>query len=163
MSVEQANEKSEKESEVLQAMFMEKLDVDEEVAIILAQEGFSSLEEIAYVPENEMLRIEEFDNDLVTALRDRAKDIILTSAIAKEEQIGDAVPAEDLLNMKGMERSLAYELASIGVITMEDLAEQSVDELLVISGLEKEKAGELIMTARIPWFENAESTDESID
>ena len=132
MSVEQANEKSEKESEVLQAMFMEKLDVDEEVAIILAQEGFSSLEEIAYVPENEMLRIEEFDNDLVTALRDRAKDIILTSAIAKEEQIGDAVPAEDLLNMKGMERSLAYELASIGVITMEDLAEQSVDELLVI-------------------------------
>ena len=163
MSVEQANEKSEKESEVLQAMFMEKLDVDEEVAIILAQEGFSSLEEIAYVPENEMLRIEEFDNDLVTALRDRAKDIILTSAIAKEEQIGDAVPAEDLLNMKGMERSLAYELASIGVITMEDLAEQSVDELLVISDLEKEKAGELIMTARIPWFENAESTDESID
>ena len=163
MSVEQANEKSEKESEVLQAMFMEKLDVDEEVAIILAQEGFSSLEEIAYVPENEMLRIEEFDDDLVTALRDRAKDIILTSAIAKEEQIGDAVPAEDLLNMKGMERSLAYELASIGVITMEDLAEQSVDELLVISGLEKEKAGELIMTARIPWFENAESTDESID
>ena len=142
---------------------MEKLDVDEEVAIILAQEGFSSLEEIAYVPENEMLRIEEFDDDLVTALRDRAKDIILTSAIAKEEQIGDAVPAEDLLNMKGMERSLAYELASIGVITMEDLAEQSVDELLVISGLEKEKAGELIMTARIPWFENAESTDESID
>ena len=132
-------------------------------AIILAQEGFSSLEEIAYVPENEMLRIEEFDNDLVTALRDRAKDIILTSAIAKEEQIGDAVPAEDLLNMKGMERSLAYELASIGVITMEDLAEHSVDELLVISGLEKEKAGELIMTARIPWFENAESTDESID
>ena len=110
-----------------------------------------------------MLRIEEFDDDLVTALRDRAKDIILTSAIAKEEQIGDAVPAEDLLNMKGMERSLAYELASIGVITMEDLAEQSVDELLVISGLEKEKAGELIMTARIPWFENAESTDESID
>ena len=163
MSVEQANEKSEKESEVLQAMFMEKLDVDEEVAIILAQEGFSSLEEIAYVPENEMLRIEEFDNDLVTALRDRAKDIILTSAIAKEEQIGDAVPAEDLLNMKGMERSLAYELASIGIITMEDLAEQSVDELLVISGLEKEKAGELIMTARIPWFENAESTDESTD
>ena len=163
MSVEEANEKSEQESEVLQAMFMEKLDVDEEVAIILAQEGFSSLEEIAYVPENEMLRIEEFDNDLVTALRDRAKDIILTSAIAKEEEIGDATPAEDLLNMDGMERPLAYELAGIGVITMEDLAEQSVDELSVIPSLDKERAGELIMTARKPWFENDEIIDESLD
>jgi len=161
MSIEQANEKSEKESEVLQAMFMEKLDVDEDVAIILAQEGFSSIEEIAYVPENEMLRIEEFDSELVGALRERAKDIILTNAIAKEEKLGDAVPAEDLLSMEGMERSLAFELASMGVITMEDLAEQSIDELLVISDIDKEHAGELIMTARIPWFENEETTNES--
>ena len=161
MSVEQANEKNEQESEVLQAMFMEKLDVDEEVAIILAQEGFSSIEEIAYVPENEMLKIEEFDNELVNALRERSKDIMLTSAIAREEKLGDATPAEDLLSMEGMEKPLAYELASIGIITMEDLAEQSVDELLVISGLDKERAGELIMTARAPWFENEETTESS--
>ena len=161
MSVEQANEKSEKESEMLQTMFMEKLDVDEDVAIILAQEGFSSIEEIAYVPENEMLKIEEFDSPLVEALRERAKDIILTNAIAKEEKLGDAVPAEDLLAMDGMERSLAYELASMGIITMENLAEQSIDELLEISGMNKERAGELIMTARIPWFENEEITNES--
>ena len=115
------------------------------------------------MPENEMLRIEEFDNDLVTALRDRAKDIILTSAIAKEEEIGDATPAEDLLNMDGMERPLAYELAGIGVITMEDLAEHSVVELSVIPSLDKESAGELIMTARKPWFENDEIIDESLD
>ena len=163
MSVEQANEKSEQESEVLQAMFMEKLDVDEEVAIILAQEGFSSIEEIAYVPENEMLGIEEFDNELVNALRERAKDIMLTTAIAKEEKLGDAVPADDLLNMEGMERPLAYELASMGIITMEDLAEQSVDELLVISDMDKDRAGELIMTARIPWFENEETVSENSD
>ena len=161
MSVEQANEKSEKESEVLQAMFMEKLDVDEDVAIILTQEGFSSIDEIAYVPENEMLKIEEFDSALVEALMERAKDIILTSAIAKEEKLGDAVPAKDLLDMEGMERSLAYELASMGIITMEDLAEQSIDELLVVAGMDKERAGELIMTARIPWFESEETTNES--
>ena len=133
------------------------------VAIILAQEGFSCIEEIAYVPENEMLGIEEFDNELVNALRERAKDIMLTTAIAKEEKLGDATPADDLLNMEGMERPLAYELASMGIITMEDLAEQSVDELLVISGMDKDRAGELIMTARIPWFENEETVSESPD
>ena len=108
-----------------------------------------------------MLKIEEFDSALVEALRERAKDIILTSAIAKEEKLGDAVPAKDLLDMEGMERSLAYELASMGIITMEDLAEQSIDELLVVAGMDKERAGELIMTARIPWFENEETTNES--
>ena len=138
-------------------------DLDEflSIWIIPLQEGFSSIDEIAYVPENEMLGIEEFDSELVTALRERAKDIILTNAIAKEEKLGEAVPAEDLLSMEGMERPLAYELASIGIITMEDLAEQSVDELLVISGLDKERAGELIMTARVPWFENEETTESS--
>ncbi len=87
----------------------------------------------------------------------------MTNAIAKEEKLGDAAPAEDLLSMEGMEKSLAYELASIGVVTMEDLAEQSIDELLEISGMNKERAGELIMTARIPWFENEDTVNESSD
>ncbi|GJM05878.1 MAG: transcription termination/antitermination protein NusA [marine bacterium B5-7] len=161
MSVEQADEKSEAEAETLSAMFMEHLGVDEEVAIILVQEGFSSLEEVAYVPEKEMLAIEEFDDDLVNELRERAKDIMLTRAIASEEKLGDEKPAEDLLAMDGMDETLAYELASKGVICMEDLAEQSVDELMDISGIDKDRAGELIMTARIPWFESEESNSES--
>ena len=87
----------------------------------------------------------------------------MTNAIAKEEKLGDAAPAEDLLSMEGMEKSLAYELAGIGIVTMEDLAEQSIDELLEISGMNKERAGELIMTARIPWFENEDTVNESSD
>lgn len=161
MSVEQADEKSDAEAETLQAMFMEHLGVDEEVAIILVQEGFSSLEEVAYVPEKEMLAIEEFDDDLVNELRERAKDIMLTRAIANEEKLGDEKPADDLLAMDGMDKALAYELASKGVICMEDLAEQSVDELMDITGIDKDRAGELIMTARIPWFESEESNSES--
>ncbi len=161
MSVEQADEKSEAEAETLSAMFMEHLGVDEEVAIILVQEGFSSIEEVAYVPEKEMLAIEEFDDDLVNELRERAKNIMLTRAIANEEKLGDEKPAEDLLNMDGMDETLAYELASKGVICMEDLAEQSVDELMDITGVDKDRAGELIMTARIPWFESEESNSES--
>ncbi len=161
MSVEQADEKSEAEAETLSAMFMEHLGVDEEVAIILVQEGFSSIEEVAYVPEKEMLAIEEFDDDLVNELRERAKDIMLTRAIAKEEKLGDEKPADDLLTMDGMDKALAHELASKGVICMEDLAEQSVDELMDITGIDKDRAGELIMTARIPWFESEESNSES--
>ena len=160
MSVEQAEEKNEAEAETLQNMFMEQLDVDEEMALILVQEGFSSVEEVAYVPEKEMLAIEEFDEDLVNELRGRANDVILTKAIAKEEKLGDAKPADDLLNMEGMNETLAYVLASHDVITMDDLAEQSVDELMDISELDKDAAGKLIMTARIPWFE---SDDEEND
>lgn len=160
MSVEQAEEKNEAEAETLQNMFMEQLDVDEEMALILVQEGFSSVEEVAYVPEKEMLAIEEFDADLVNELRGRANDVILTKAIAKEEKLGDAKPADDLLNMEGMNETLAYVLASHDVITMDDLAEQSVDELMDISELDKDAAGKLIMTARIPWFE---SDDEEND
>jgi transcription termination/antitermination protein NusA len=163
MSVEQAEEKNEAEAETLQAMFMEQLDVDEEMALILVQEGFSSVEEVAYVPEKEMLAIEEFDEDLVNELRGRANDVILTRAIAKEEKLGDAKPAEDLLTMEGMTESLAYELASRDIVTMDDLAEQSVDELMEISDLDKEAAGKLIMTARIPWFESEESSEEEVD
>jgi N utilization substance protein A len=156
MSIEQAEEKSEAESETLQQMFMEQLDVDEEIALILVQEGFSSIEEVAYVPEKEMISIEEFDDELVTALRDRARDVLLTRAIAKEEKLGDTKPADDLLNMEGMDEALAFEMAGMGIITMEDLAEQSVDELLEIQSLDKDRAGELIMTARKPWFEEVE-------
>ena len=152
MSVEQAEQKTEVESQTLQQMFMEELDVDEEIAVILVQEGFSSVEEIAYVPENEMVDIEEFDEGLIAELRGRARDIMLTRAIVNEEKLADVTPADDLLEMEGMDEALAYELAVRGVVTMEDLAEQSVDELLEIEGLDKVRAGNLIMTARIPWF-----------
>jgi N utilization substance protein A len=162
MSVEQADEKSEAEAQNLSKMFMDQLDVDEEVANILVQEGFSSIEEVAYVPENEMVEIEEFDESLVNELRDRARDVMLTRAIVSEEKLSDAEPAQDLLQMEGMNEALAYELASKGVVTMEDLAEQSVDELLGIHGLDEERAGELIMTARKPWFEAEEQSSEGI-
>ena len=161
MSIQQAEEKSEAESDTLQAMFKEQLDVDEEIALILAQEGFSSIEEVAYVPDKEMLAIEEFDEELVAVLRARARDLLLTREIAKEEKLGDTKPADDLLTMEGMDDELAYELAGMGVVSMEDLAEQSVDELLEISGMDKERAGALIMTARKPWFEQAEAEAEA--
>jgi len=161
MSVGQADEKSEAEAETSQAMFMEQLGVDEEMAIILVQEGFSSVEEVAYVPKNEMLAIEEFDDDLVNELRERAQNVMLTRAIANEEKLGATRPAEDLLTMDGMDESLAFELANGGIITMEDLAEQSVDELMDIPGIDRDRAGKLIMTARIPWFEAEESNSES--
>jgi N utilization substance protein A len=100
-----------------------------------------------------MLEIEEFDADLVTEIRGRARDVMLTRAIASEERLADAEPAEDLLRMEGMDEALAYELAGRGVVTMEDLAEQAVDDLLEIEGMERERAASLIMTARRPWFE----------
>jgi N utilization substance protein A len=154
----QAEEKSESEAGELKKLFTEQLDVDEEISVILVQEGFSSIEEIVYVPNSELLAIEEFDEDMVEELRGRARDVLLTQAIMNEEKIGDAKPAEDLLEMEGMDKDLAYELAGRGVITMEDLAEQAVDELLDIEGLDSERAGVLIMTARAPWFAE-EATD----
>jgi len=152
MSESQASEKTEAEIEAAQKLFMEQLDVDEEFALILVQEGYSSVEEVAYVPLNEMLDIEEFDEDMVNELRNRAKDVLLTKALAQEEELEASKPAEDLLNMEGMDPHLAYVLASRGVVTMEDLAEQSVDELADIEELDDEKAAKLIMTARAPWF-----------
>lgn len=162
MSVEQADEKTEAEAQTLQQLFMEQLDVDEEVATILVQEGFSSIEEVAYVPEHEMLQIEEFDESLVKELRDRARDVMLTRAIASEEKLVDAEPAEDLLNMEGMDKALAYALAGHGIVTMEDLADQSVDDLEIIEDLDAERAAQLIMTARIPWFESMEENSEGV-
>lgn len=153
MSAEEADEKTEAEAERLQKMFMDTLDVDEEIAAILAQEGFSSIDEVAYVPINEMLTIEEFDEDIVEELRGRAKDILLTRAISSEEDLTSVEPAKDLQEMEGMDLDLAYKMAAKGIVSMEDLAEQSVDELMEIEGMDEDKAAKLIMTARAPWFE----------
>ena len=153
MSESEADEKSEAEAERIQKLFMEALDVDEEVAAILAQEGFSSVDEVAYVPVSEMLAIEEFDEDIVEELRGRAKDVLLTRAISSEEDLTSVEPADDLKEMEGMNLDLAYKLAQNGVVTMEDLAEQSVDELLGIDEtMSEEQAAQLIMKAREPWF-----------
>ena len=133
--------------------FIEELEVDEELAQVLVDEGFTSLEEIAYVPLEEMLNIDGFDEDTVNELRARAKDRLLTKAIATEEKLADAHPAEDLLSLEGMDKDLAMELAVRGVITREDLAEQSIDDLLDIDGIDDDRAGKLIMAARAHWFE----------
>ena len=154
MTETEAAEKSEGEAKKILDTFTGFLDVDEEIANILVQEGYTTIEEVAYVPEQEMLEIEEFDEALVQEIRGRAKDLLLTRAIANEEEIGDAKPAEDLLSMEGMDEALAFVLAGRGIVTMEDLAEQATDELLDIEGIDEKRAGELIMTARKPWFEN---------
>lgn len=153
MSVEDAAAKLEAESGEIVDVFMEALDVDEDVAAILAEEGFTSVEEVAYVPLDELLQVDAFDEDIAEELRARAKDALLTQAIASEEKLEAAEPAEDLLSMEGMDRHLAFVLASRGIVTMEDLAEQSVEELLEVESMEQERAAQLIMTARAPWFE----------
>ena len=153
MSEEEAALKQQQEASGFIEMFMEKLDVDDEVAEVLVQEGFSSLEEIAYVPLDEILAIEGFDEDIANELRNRAKDALLTQAIASEEDISSANIKGDLLNMDGIDDALALALAKLNILSMEDLAEQSIDELIEIEGMTEERAGELIMTARAPWFE----------
>ena len=148
MSVEEAEAKNEAEQRAILELFVDKLDVDEDVAVLLVEEGFSSLEEVAYVDRDEFLAIEAFDEEIVTELRERARNALLAEAISADT----ALPADDLLEMKGMDKDLAYQLAAVGVCTMEDLAEQSVDELLEIEGMNDERAAQLIMTAREPWF-----------
>jgi N utilization substance protein A len=152
MSASQADAKNELETEKLMRAFMEQLDVDDSVAEILVREGFSTVEELAYVPAKELMEIEEFDEEIVEELRNRARDSLLIKAIASEEQLEAAEPAEDLLKMDGMDRELAFQLAGHGVRSVEDLAEQSVDDLMEIDGMDEEKAARLIMTARLPWF-----------
>jgi N utilization substance protein A len=147
-----AEENAEAEVGKIKQLFIDQLDVDEDIALVLAEEGFISVEEIAYVPVSEMLEIDGFDEDLVNELRSRAKDALLISAIAMEEKIDSAEPAQDLLEMEGMDDDLAYELASQGIITMDNLAEQSVDDLLGFKGMNEERAAKLIMKAREPWF-----------
>ena len=152
MTESDAEAKSDTESRDLVQTFMKQLDVGEDVATILVQEGFSTVEEVAYVPQAELMAIAEFDETIVKELRNRARDVLLTQAIASEETLDQAMPADDLLTMSGMSPDLALALARRGVRTREDLAEQSVDDLSDIDGLAAEEAGKLIMTAREPWF-----------
>ena len=134
-------------------LFSKQLDVDEEIGLILVQEGFSTIEEVAYVPQSELMEIEEFDDEIVTELRNRARDVLLTQAIVQEEKIDEAEPAEDLLTLEGMDKGLAFKLASEGVVTREDLAELATDDLLEINTMDEEEAAALIMKARAHWFE----------
>jgi N utilization substance protein A len=150
LTEEESDQKNKEEYTSVSQLFIEKLDVDEDVADILVQEGFSSIEEVAYVPIEEMAQIEVFDEDTVKELRSRASAAILTAAIAKEETVVD--PADDLKDMDGMDIDMAKLMASKGIVTMEDLAELSVDELLELIKIDEEKAKTLIMTARAPWF-----------
>ena len=137
--------------------FIDQLDVDEEIADILIEVGLTNVEEIAYIPVEEMLEIEGFDEELVEALRGRAKDAVLINAIASEEAIETSKPAQDLLEMEGMDDGLAHEMAAKGILTMEDLADQAIDDLLEFSEMDEERAGKLIMKAREPWFANDQS------
>lgn len=153
MTVEQAQAKQQEEAGSIIEQFMKDLDVDEDVAGVLVDEGFTTIEEVAYVPKEEMLAIDGFDEDIVEELRRRAKDALLTRALVSEEKLeGNQAPAEDLLNMEGMDRTTAYALAKKGIVTMDDLAEQAIDDILDIEGVDEERAGQLIMTARAPWF-----------
>lgn len=153
MTVEDLQAKHQAEAHAAIDIFTRNLDIDEEFAEVLVEEGFSSLEELAYVPINELLEIQGLDEDTVEALRERAKNALTTLALAQEENRGAGVPAEDLLGLPELERDMAFKLAARGVCTLEDLAEQGVDDLSDIEGLSSEKAGELIMAARnICWF-----------
>ena len=153
MTESDAESKSETEAKELVQNFMKQLDVDEDVATILAQEGFSTIEEIAYVPQAELKSIQEFDEEIIKELRNRARDVLLTQAIASEESLDQSMPADDLLLLEGMSPDLALALARRGVRTREELAEQAVDDLADIDGLEAAEAGKLIMKARAHWFE----------
>jgi N utilization substance protein A len=150
MTVEQSAEKNEQEFSKVRDLFVAKLDVDEEVADILVQEGFNTLEEVAYVELDEMLSIESFDEATVNELRSRARNALLTEAIANEEQVEHNI--EDLLKIEGMDEETARALAGKGVGTQEQLADLDGDELIEITGMDAERANQLIMTARAPWF-----------
>ncbi|MCH8502495.1 MAG: transcription termination factor NusA [Aliidiomarina sp.] len=157
MTVDDFNARNEAESERLTSLFMEGLEIDEDFAAVLIDEGFSSLEEIAYVPVSELLSVEGMDEDIVEELRNRARDYLTTKALATEESLEGAEPDSTLLELEGLDRHLAYELAAKGVRTLEDLAEQGIDDLEEIESLTPEMAGELIMKARnICWFSNEE-------
>ena len=156
MNLEQATDRKLEETSKLRAMFAARLGVDEDVATILAGEGFTSIEEVAYVPADELLEIEGFDEDLVEALRNRARDVLLTAAIASEELVEGSEPQADLFEVEGMTEEIAFKLAGQGIRTAEDLAEQAVDELTDIDGIDAETAATLIMAARAPWFADAE-------
>lgn len=157
MTVEDLQKKHQEEAVASIENFMKHLDIEEDFAQLLVEEGFSTLEEVAYVPVNELLEVDGLDEGIVEELRNRAKDALTTLALAKEETFDGVEPAEDLLALEGLEREMAYKLAAKGVATLEDLADQGVDELEGIEDLTAERAGELIMAARnICWFGDEE-------
>ncbi len=161
MTESEATEKQQAEVGRLVTEFMAGLDVDEDVATVLVEEGFTTIEEVAYVPLEEMISIEGFDEGIALELRDRAKDFLLTRALVSEEELEGVEVGEDLLALEGMERRLALQLAKNGIVSQEDLAEQAVDDLLELGlDLDQERAAALIMAARAPWFEAAESEDD---
>ncbi len=151
MSVEESQQKQESETGRLRQLFMDKLDVDEEVADILIAEGFTSLEEVAYVPINEMLEIESFDEDTVNELRSRARNALLTEAIVREESVENV--EEALLSLEGMDTEVASKLAANGITTRDALADLATDELTEMTGIADTRAVDLIMKARAHWFE----------
>lgn len=153
MTNEEIQEKQQAETGDILQGFIDELDIDEDLAQLLVEEGFTTLEEVAYVPMEEMLSIDGFDEELVTELRNRAKDRLLARAIAIEEKLASAKPADDLLALDGMTEDLAKRLAVSGIVTREDLAEQSIDDLVEVTGMAEKEAGELIMVARAHWFE----------
>jgi N utilization substance protein A len=155
MSAEESEQKQQDERAGIRKVFMDQLDVDAEVADILIDEGFTGLEEIAYVPINEMLEIEAFDEETVNELRERARNVLLTQAIATEEKLNTT--SEDLLSLEGMDRELAARLADANVHTRDELAELAVDELVEATQVDEERAKALIMKARAHWFEEGES------
>jgi N utilization substance protein A len=150
MTLEESQKKTQEETSRIRALFMEKLDVDDEVADILVQEGFSTLEEVAYVPLNEMLEIEAFDEATVNELRSRARNALLTQAIVSEEKVEHDI--EDLMKVEGMDNDTARLLAAKGISTQEELADCAADDLVELAGLDAARAGKLIMAARAPWF-----------
>lgn len=153
MTQDQVTAKSEAEQNASRQLFQDKLEVDEEIAGILVSEGFSTVEEIAYVPVGELLAVEGFDEDIVEELRARARDALLNEALAAEEQLEEHQPAEDLLALEGMDEATAYALAARGVATRDDLADMATDELIEIEGVDNARAAALIMEARKHWFE----------
>lgn len=152
MTLEDAESRREEEIQKYVERFIEWLDIDEDLALALVEEGFTTLEEVVYVPREEMLEIEGFEEELVDALRERSRDAMLNLELAREEALEGREPAEDLLSMEGMDRATAFKLAELDVRTMEDLAEQAVDDLLEIDGMDETRAAALIMKAREPWF-----------
>jgi N utilization substance protein A len=161
LSEQDAAEKQEEEADKFIKNFMDVLGVDEDVAGVLVDEGFTTLDEVAYVPLEEMVAIEGFDEEIVQELRLRAKDALLTKAIASEEELGDAQPADDLLALEGMDQKLAFQLAAHEIITQEDLAEQAVVDITDVIDIDEERASALIMAARAPWFAEADAAEEA--
>ncbi len=159
MSTQDWEDKQEEETGNAKDIFIRALDIDDDIADVLVDEGFTTLDEVAYVPLEEFLAIDGFDEDIAEELRSRAKDALLTQALASEEEL-NTEPAADLLAMEGMDRNLAFNLASKGVVTMEDLAEQAIDDIIDVDGLDEERASALIMKAREPWFAEAEASSQ---